>query len=495
MRRSYFCLILLLTICLSINAQENDSIRVTKDSLLNKITNIDARLKEISIKDVNRGFSAPLVVDTAYLNSILENNMHPLRDENGLLLFSHEWTPFDDNLTFADTIIFEPAFLPIVFDGKILSPELILHKRDSSRRGEPFHLVSPDSTFAPLLKKARHIEYMRRLYYTENPLKVKLNALDFKDSPVIVQNVVEKKNPFKELITADSSIGIVAPDIEKTKIKTVNWIFKGSHKIDLTQQSYSEYWPGENNFFLLSYQKIDLNYRKKKVYWNNLIEWRVSFQHMKHKEGEGEEAKEEYKIKISDDYLRTYSVFGVDAFKNWSYTSSLEMRTPLFNKFNGDTRQRAFLSPFESNVGIGMSYGKEIKSQADKYRLFRININLQILSLNYKNVVNGEVNPGQHGIEAEHTSRLDYGSTYNLNLTYNRNRYTNFTSRIHYFTNYERAYVEWENTLNFKLNQYFTTSLYFYMKFDDSAGGREGDRWDKYFSHNQRIGLGLTYNW
>lgn len=496
MKKSYFYLIVFLTVFVSaLNAQETDSIRVERDSLLMKITNIDARLKEISTKDTTQGFSAPLVIDTAYLNKIRMESMQPLRDENGLLLFSHEWTPFDDNISFKDTVIFEPAFLPVVFDGKVLPSDLTFKRKDSTTvKSNVFHLISPDSTFAPSLRRMNHIQKMRRGYYTNNPQKIRLNALEFKDTPVIAQEVVEKENPFKDLFTADKTVDLSKPDIEKTGIKSIFWTKNGSHKLDLTQNSFSSHWPGDNYFNLYSEHKLNIKYQKGKVYWDNLIEWRLNIQ--RSKVGEGEDEK--YEVRIADDLLRTYSVLGMTAFKNWSYTTTLEMKTPLFNKFDGNkTRQRAFLSPFESNFGVGMTYGKEIVSKVDKYRKFNININLQVLSLNYKNVMNDAINPGQFGIEEGHTSKLDYGSTYNLNMTYNRNRYTNFTSRIHYFTNYERVYAEWENTFNFRLNQYFTTSFYFYLKFDDSIGGRnqESDRWARYFSYYQRMGFGLTYNW
>lgn len=497
MKKSYFYLIVLLTVFVSaLNAQETDSTRVRRDSLLNKITNIDARLREISTKDTTKGFSAPLVIDTAYLNDIFMSSMQPLRDENGLLLFSHEWTPFDENISFRDTVIFEPAFLPVAFDGKVLPSNLNFEKKDSSiaRKSGTFHLISPDSTFAPSLKRADHVQKMRRIYYTNNPQKVRMNALEFGSMPVIAQEVVEKKNPFTDLIKADNTVDLSKPDIERTRIKSVFWTKNGSHRLDFTQNSFSSHWPGENYLNLYSEHKVNLNYKKGKVYWNNLIEWRLNIQ--RSKTGQGEEEKTE--ARIADDLLRTYTMVGVNAFKNWSYSSNLEMKTPLFNRFdNNKVRQRSFLSPFELNLGVGMSYRKEIGSQTDKYRKFNITIDLPVLSLNYRKVLSGKVNPGQFGIENGYTSKMDYGSTFNVSMNYNRNRYTNFNTRIKYFTNYDRTYAEWESTLNFKLNQYFSTNIYFYLKFDDSIGGRnqEKDRWARYFSYYQRLGFGLNYNW
>lgn len=465
---------------------------VNKDSLLNIITNIDSRLKEFSIKDTTKGFSAPLKIDSAYAKQLYQAHLQPLRNENGLLLFSHEWIPFDDNVSFHDTIIFEPAFLPVVFDGKLLSSEIDFLSKDSTlREFKPFYLISPDSTFTPSLKQVEKIEALRRGYYLGNPQKIRLNALTFKGTSVIDEKVVEKKSPWSELISADGAVGVTTPGIEKIKIKPVYWVRTGSHKLDLSQNSFSENWQGENNFNLYSEHKFNLNYKKKKVYFNNLFEWRLSLQQMK--------ADTVNKVNIQDDLFRTYSTFGINAFKNWSYLSNLEMKTPLLNRYNANDvkkiRQRAFLSPFELNLGIGMRYDKEIVSKVDKYRKFRATADLSFLSLNYKNVRSDKVNETWFGITKNYSDKLEYGSTFNVNISYSRNRFTNFNSRVKYFTNYDRVYVEFENSLNFKLNNYFSTSLYLYVKYDDNIHvDRKDEKWG-YFSYYQRSGFGLYYSW
>lgn len=493
-QKSCFSFITLLFLSVSMIAQDQGNIRANRDSLLNKITDIDSRLRELSIKDTTMGFSAPLTIDTAYINRIHKENLGPPRDEKGLLLFSHDWTPFDINVSFRDTVIVDPIFLPVVFNGRIIPENLDFRTKDTTNQVSAFHLISPDSTFAPLLKKVDHVEKMRRLYYLDNPPKVKLNALQFQNTPVLKEEVVEKRNPFKELLTADNPIDVSKPEIEKIGIKPVYWIKNGSHKLELNQNSFSAHWPGENNFNIYSEHKVNLNYKKGKIYFNNLFEWRLSIQQMK--------ADTVNKANILDDLFRTYSTFGVNAFKNWSYNSNLEVKTPLFNRYNANEpketrkRQRAFLSPLEVNLGVGVRYAKEIASKSDKYRKFNITIDLSLLSLNYKYVGSDKVPETMFGIEEGHKAKTDYGSTYNLNMSYSRNRYTNFTSRFKYFTNYERVYMEWENSLNFKLNNYFSTSLYLYVKFDDNVvREQQTDRWARYFSYYQRLGFGLYYNW
>lgn len=480
-----------LIISVSLVAQDKRNTEIKRDSLLNKITDIDSRLKEFSTKDISKGFSAPLTIDTAFMNRIHRENLQPLRDEKGLLIFSHDWTPFDLNTTFMDTVILDPAFLPVVFDGDFLTSDIDFRSGDTTYL-MPFHLISPDSTFAPLLKKTAKTKDTRRIYYMRNPQKIHLNAMAFQTTPVLKQEVVEKKNPFKELLSADNSVEITGPDIEKIRINPVYWMKNGSHKLDLNLNTFSAHWPGDNNFNLYSEQKINLNYKKKKVYFNNLFEWRLSLQQMK--------ADTVNKVNVLDDLFRTYTTFGVNAFKNWSYSSNLEMKTPLFNRFRANDvtrqRQRAILSPFELNLGVGMRYAKEIKSTKDSYRKLNVTADLSFLSLNYKYVRSDQVEETWFGITKGYRDKHDYGSTFNFSISYNRNRYTNMSSRIKYFTNYERAYIEWESSLNFKLNNYFSTSLYLYVKFDDSVYKEQVyDKWARYFSYYQRMGFGLYYTW
>ncbi|MFV0417709.1 MAG: DUF3078 domain-containing protein [Dysgonomonas sp.] len=501
MYKSCFSFIAFLFVFVSLSAQTPDNTRANRDSLLNKITDIDSRLKELSIKDSTMGFSAPLIIDTAYLNRIHLENMQPLRDEKGLLLFSHEWTPFAPNITFRDTVIFDPAFLPVVFNGRILPDDVDFIRKDTTKQSPTFHLISPDSTFVPLLKRTEHIKNMRRLYYTDNPQKIRLNALAFQNTPVLKEDVVEKKNPFKELLAADNPIDVTKPDIEKIKIKPVYWLKNGDHRLQLSYNTYSDKWNGDNNFDLFSHQKFNFNYKKNKIQFNNLVEWRLQLKQITSVDDkEKPENKNKSKVNIIEDYLRTYSTFGITAFKKWSYSSNLEMKTPILTKRATDavrTRQRAFLTPFELNLGVGMRYATEHVAKSNKYRKFNLSLDLSVLSLNYRYSHNDSIPATWFGIEEGDKAKTDYGSTYNANISYSHNRYTKFTSRIKYFTNYEKVYVECENTLDFALNNYFSTTLYFYMKFDDGVPvtSKNNDKTWGYFNYNQMIRFGLTYTW
>ncbi|NDV80189.1 DUF3078 domain-containing protein [Dysgonomonas sp. 511] len=477
------------------HAQNINQGKRQKDDLLRKITDIESRVREITIRDTTKGFSAPIKIDTAYAN-LIQTNVHAVRNRKGLLIVEPDWVPFSQNTTFRDTTIFDPAFLPPVFDGKILPDDLDFVSNNSTAEAyPPFHLISPDSTFAPALSKVRRVENLRRMYYMENPQKIKLNAMEFKGASVVSQEVVTPKNPFKELLSTEEPVTFTTPEVEKTPIHYLKWMkeIKGEHSMQLSQQSFSENWSGDNNLKLASYHKLTLNFKRKKLNVNNIIEWRLNMQKTP------ADTINEYNI--LDDYLRTYSTVSlqVKESNNWSYSTNLEMKTPLFVRNKAKdvkrTRERAFLSPFELNTGVGMRYELNKTSKKDKNRNFKLTADLSVFSLNYKYVRDEKVSVKQFGIEEDKSAKLEYGSTFNFNMTYNRNKYTKFTSRLKYFTNYEKAYAEWENNVNFVLNRYLSASLYLYVIYDDGVGHeKKDDKWG-YFKYNQMVGFGLAYTW
>lgn len=487
----YLSLIIYLFVIGSTFAQNTGNTDVKKDSLLNNITNINKRIKTISSRNTATGFSAPLKIDTAYANQI-DANFTLQRNKKGILVLEKNWMPFSEGMTFRDTVIFDPAFLPVIFDGKILPDDIdFMPKRADSP--EEFYLIPKESTFAPELDRVKHVQKMRRFYYMNNPQRIQMNAFNFVAPEVLKEAaVVEKKNIFKELLTTDDAISISKPEVEKIQIKPVYWLFNGDHSLQLNQNSFSKNWSagGNNNFNVLSYHKFTLNYKKNKIEFKNTFEWRLNMQQ--------NSADKMHKINITDDYIRSYSVLGISSFiKKWSYTVMLEMKTPLFDGYplNSDNKVRAILTPLTLNTGIGMGYTYEKVSKADKYKKTKLTLEPSPLSVNYTFVGDRSVGVTKFGVEEGKKSRLDFGSTLNANLAINFNRFSGFTSRLKYFTNYEKVQVECENKFTMSFNRFLSTSLYYYLKFDDGVGFANRSKGWGYFQYNQQLGFGLKYTW
>lgn len=101
-------------------------------------------------------------------------------------------------LTFNDTIFYNPLFLPMIYNGKIIPRDLTFYSsEDESDKGL---LIPQDKTFAPRLEHVDFIQRVRRDYYMEYPDRVRYSVLNFSSLPSVRtsdEEVRESFNPFK----------------------------------------------------------------------------------------------------------------------------------------------------------------------------------------------------------------------------------------------------------------------------------------------------------
>lgn len=484
-------------ICVSsvLGQNTNDTIKLRGDSLLEEITDIDKKVQQFISVDTIGGKVFRQMLDS-FLVDLIDHNKLNLRDENGLLKSRHrDWQPFHHLVDFRDTVIFDPSFLPVVFDGKILPDNLSFTSSDmsfyESQSLPAYHLISPDSTMQPLLNKTNQIRQVRRSYYTHNPQDVWVNAMVFDKSLAATEAPIKKSSIFDGLLKSDDVVSISTPNVETITIKKSNWRFIGEHSLQMSQNQVSDTWygGGDNKYDLKNYHKINLDYKRKKIAFENQIEWRLNIRRSS--------ADEMRKTTIADDYLKIYSVFGVEAFKKWSYSINMDVNTPLFLGFKANTssRLRSPLSPLNVNVGLGMRYSYEKQSATDKSKKIKLGVDLSPLSMQLRyvrdtSVINSNTN---YGIDAGKHSKLEFGSKVVGNLTWNISRYADLTSSLTYFTNYERVQVDMVNRLNYSLNRYFSVTLDLALRFDDSVD-KEDDKF-KYLQYNETLSFGLNYKW
>jgi hypothetical protein len=271
----------------------------------------------------------------------------------------------------------------------------------------------------------------------------------------------------------------------------VYWTKNGEHSLQVNQNQFSDNWysGGNNNYSVITYHKILLNYRKNKVSWNNTFEWKLSFQRTP--------ADTLHNLSMNEDYFRIYTVVGVDASQKWSYTIKNEIKTPFFNsyKINTATKKAALFSPLVVNTGIGLTYNYSKNSKADKNRKFSISLDFSPVSINYTYVGDDAVDETSFGVDSGKRAKLDFGSTYNMNLSYTYNRNSSVTSRLKYFTSYSKVIVESENKFNFAFTRVLSSTIYLYMRYDDGVAVSKKSDQLGYFQYNELIGFGLSYKW
>lgn len=410
--------------------------------------------------------------------------------QNGILMPILQWTPIDSKTTFRDTIFYNPLFLPIVFNGQILPPDLdFLSKRYSSL--PHYHLLPPDSTLLPVIHRNNWIQSVRRDYFTSNPTFVRYNMFSFNKASSMDNQMMLSPKEFKDQISGKRSDLSTKIELEKYVPKRIYWTKNGEHSLQINQNQYSDNWyaGGNNNYSVINYHKILLNYKREKISWNNTIEWKLNFQKTP--------ADTLHNLSISEDYFRTYSVIGLSLNKMWSYTLTNEIKTPLFRSYriNAAKPKAALLSPLVVNTGLGMTYSLTRNSKVDKYRKFTLSLDLSPVSINYTFVGDNAVDETNFGVEKDKKAKLDIGSTYNANLTYLYNRNATLSSRLKYFTSYSKVIVESESKFNFAFTRLLSSTIYFYLRYDDGVAPSKKDDNLGYFQYNELIGFGLNYKW
>lgn len=437
------------------------------------------------------------VIPAQVIQPVLPVSRNPLdsiyvRNERGILQLPENYYNPDAlrGLTFRDTLFYNPLFLPMIFNGRMLPRDISFYNPDKDY--EPGKLIDKDKTFEPRLERSDFIQKIRRNYYTDHPDRVKYSILNFESLPQVATDdeiVRETFNPFRELLRSETAYSLEAPGVELTTINRKYWVRSGEHSFQFAQNYFSDNWHkgGTNNLNFNSYHVLRANYKKDKVRFNNTLEWRLSVFNAP------DDSLREYRI--GNDLIRYYGDFGLDAFaKGWSYSMNMEAKSQLFNSYptNSNQLRSALLSPLYVNAGIGLKFNLDKKSEKVRGRRVRWDLALAPISLNFKYVSNDSVDVVRFGIPENKKYNLDMGTTVTSILKYDITRYITWDSRLTYFTSYDKVEAEFENSLNMALSNAFSTRIYLNVRFDDGVPPHPDL---KYLQYNQTLSFGLNYKW
>lgn len=437
------------------------------------------------------------VIPAQVIQPVLPVSRNPLdsiyvRNERGILQLPENYYNPDAlrGLTFRDTLFYNPLFLPMIFNGRMLPRDISFYNTDKDY--EPGKLIDKDKTFEPRLERSDFIQKIRRNYYTDHPDRVKYSILNFESLPQVATDdeiVRETFNPFRELLRSETAYSLEAPGVELTTINRKYWVRSGEHSFQFAQNYFSDNWHkgGTNNLNFNSYHVLRANYKKDKVRFNNTLEWRLSVFNAP------DDSLREYRI--GNDLIRYYGDFGLDAFaKGWSYSMNMEAKSQLFNSYptNSNQLRSALLSPLYVNAGVGLKFNLDKKSEKVRGRRVRWDLALAPISLNFKYVSNDSVDVVRFGIPENKKYNLDMGTTVTSILKYDITRYITWDSRLTYFTSYDKVEAEFENSLNMALSNAFSTRIYLNVRFDDGVPPHPDL---KYLQYNQTLSFGLNYKW
>ena len=308
-------------------------------------------------------------------------------------------------------------------------------------------------------------------HLAESGIRADVNK-DVKPTINLTEKVEEKPNVIEDTFDAgDWDIIIRKPNF---------WNFRGNFSLQMMQYYVSDNWykGGESHNSWLASCNLEANYNnKQKITFDNKLEMRLGFQSSK-------DDKKHNFLSYSDQ-IRLTNKFGLRATKHWYYTFMLQSSTQFYPRYkkNDSKVYSDFMSPFDCISSIGMDFKLNVKK-------FTLNATISPFAGNLRYMDRKSLSPS-FGLDKGKHTKFTFGSTVTVNYNWNIAKNISWNGRIFYFTDYDMSKIEWENRFNLKINNFLSTNLFLYPRFDDSAKRKPGK---SYFQFYETLSLGFNYS-
>lgn len=277
-------------------------------------------------------------------------------------------------------------------------------------------------------------------------------------------------------VSLDTPVEIV---VEKPNF----WTFGGDYYLQFLQNYVSSNWykGGESSYSMVASATLQANYNnKQKVKFENKLELKLGFQ-----TSSGDTL---HNFKTTEDLIRYTGKLGLQASKNWYYTLQLIAYTQFMRgyKSNDPEVYSDILSPLNLNLSLGMSYSVNALKG-------KLTGSLQMAPIAYNfRYVGRKALATRYGLEEGSHTMNDVGSECTIDLTWAFSDLIKWKTRLYGYTTYERTEIEWENTFTFQFNQYVSTNIFIYPRFDDGSSIRHDDY--GYWQFKEYASIGFAYS-
>lgn len=277
-------------------------------------------------------------------------------------------------------------------------------------------------------------------------------------------------------------------DIE---IEKRHWLHIFNIGVQFSQAYLSENWYQGGNNYLSLLGNFLWDVQLNQVWHPNLI-----FQStLSYKLGLNRNANESYDSKrytISEDLFQYNLRAGIKAFRHWFYSFSTQFKTQLLNNYtiSGDgneVRQASFLTPSELNLGIGMTYNYQ-----NKKKTLQFNASIAPLSYNLKTAIDPNVNHMLYNIPQTAKCVSEIGSNAEVTFDWKMGTNIHYKTRLFLFSDYKYFLGDWQNTLEFQFNKFFSTQIYANLRYDSSSDSSISPKWHKWML-KEILSVGLSY--
>ncbi|AEE13116.1 DUF3078 domain-containing protein [Porphyromonas asaccharolytica] len=314
-------------------------------------------------------------------------------------------------------------------------------------------------------------QYYERSLQSVNQLKLAIPTLITRREGDLLAHRIDMTTVGSSKPAVDAAIntpfaGVNASDqLHGVTLGRKYWFPGLESNIQFSQTYISPNWHkgGNSALALHSKQLLRLSYEKDKVNWLNELEWRIGLN------AEIRDSLQGYNI--SDDLLRLRSNLGIKAFKGWYYSLDVEARTQAFEQKSEDKTviYSAFASPLTLTAGLGMKWVVDNKSKTHYGRRFRLDLNIAPLAYDFKWSARKDIDMTRHGFEEGKNIYSAIGSMLRANMIWDFTDTFAWESRLYYNTSYKRVETEFENSLIFAFNRYFSTRVNVLLRYDDAV--------------------------
>jgi len=325
-------------------------------------------------------------------------------------------------------------------------------------------------------------------YYLEHPEGVVGNELyfaDLKSLDAVQMNEISHQEDMKQYMVVNNPVENTHARVDLLIMKPNFWKYSGSGKIQFTQNGLSENWyqGGENTNAMYSELKLHANYDNKRgIQLENSMEMKLGFITAP--------SDTVHAYKTNSDNFRLYSKLGVRVIKNLYYSVAVEFETQLFPNFrtNSNVKVSDFLTPLRMKFTLsGLDY---------KYSKNKMSLSILGSPFTYKHIylrTTDIASPTSFEVREGHKRADIFGSELTAKINWKIRPNITWDSKFDFFTTYDKVTLSWENTIDFKLSRYLSTTLFIHPRFDDGVTLTEENR--SYFQFKEMLTFGLAYSW
>ncbi|MBE6332276.1 MAG: DUF3078 domain-containing protein [Bacteroidales bacterium] len=388
--------------------------------------------------------------------------------------------PGDPSLSYAQLDL----RLPLMLDEEVPSFERTTLSQQAQQQAEAQEALSGASAVNPFSRQLAYGGLQMGAvfnYAIRNLASVKDVRKRDSDLPI------ERKLIERQLLSGDEQVDTglgleletASLNMEQVVFHADKWHRKGTTDLQISQTALSDNWykGGDNNMTISTYDKLAFSRydESKKTTLDITLELRLSGYYTK--------ADTVHPMRVNDNQFRADVSYGYKAWKNWYYSTSAYIKTPVLEYYaaNSTVVKNSFFAPMEFNMAVGMDL-KLTKNKNITYSLM-----IAPLSYNLKYVGDDRVSETSYGITEGKRSLNQVGASVTSKLEWKISESVNWSSRAYFFTSYHNVVFEYENTFNFTIGRYSTAKIYLYPRFDDSA--------DDKLQMKEMFAFGLAFVW